>query len=226
MNKHYKYFKIGIVLAFIAIFIYLIVSIDIFNQNSVMDLISKGSGNKAFEIFFIVLASFFLVFFVPLSWLSLAVTIFFGLRGGLFITIAGLISGGISFGIARVFKDDVSRIVERMYYKKERKLSLDEIYLNISRYGFGYVVFLRSVPFVPFSIANYIFGLSFVSFKKFIVASLITISIGQSINVYFFYKAMRIGEEPLDTLIAAAIKALYFLLIFIWSRVSKYNGKK
>ena len=117
-------------------------------------------------------------------------------------------------------------MVEKVYNRKERKLTLDEIYSNITKYGFGYIVFIRSMPFIPFSIGNYIFGLSFMTYKEFIVATLLSVSIGQSINVYFFYKAMQIGEKPLDTLIAGAIKGIYFLVIFIWARKSKYNTKK
>lgn len=221
-----KYLKIGIISLFIIIFLFLILRFNIFNKDNIVSLVSQGSENRSFGIFFVVFIALLLVFFVPISWLSLIAAIFFGLKGALYMTVAGLISATISFGIARIFKEDVSKIIERLYYRKKRELTLDEIYSKIKEYGFGYVVFLRSVPFIPFSIANYIFGISFVPYRDFIIATLLSVSIGQTINIYFFYKAMKIGEKPLDTLFAAVLKGVYFLVLILWSRKSKYNAKE
>lgn len=226
VDKENRYLKVGVVGAFIVIFMYLIVNLNIFDKESIMELILNGSSSISLEIFFIAIVSVLLIFFVPLSWLTLGATILFGLKGAILITAAGLISATISFSLARLFKNDISKIIEKIYYKKEKRISLDEIYTKIKEYGFGYVVFLRSVPFIPFSIGNYIFGVSFVSFKEFIFATLLSVSIGQSINVYFFQKAMEIGESPVDTLIAAAIKGVYFLLLILWQKKSKYSTKE
>lgn len=226
VDKENRYLKVGVVGAFIVIFMYLIVNLNIFDKESIMELILNGSSSISLEIFFIAIVSVLLIFFVPLSWLTLGATILFGLKGAILITAAGLISAAISFSLARLFKNDISKIIEKIYYKKEKRISLDEIYTKIKEYGFGYVVFLRSVPFIPFSIGNYIFGVSFVSFKEFIFATLLSVSIGQSINVYFFQKAMEIGESPVDTIIAAAIKGVYFLLLILWQKKSKYSTKE
>ncbi|NLX62348.1 MAG: TVP38/TMEM64 family protein [Tissierellia bacterium] len=221
-----KYVKLGVVALFIAVFAYLIIHFNIFDKSNILKILTpKGSPSTA-EVYFVIALTILLVFFVPISWLSLAATIFFGYKGALLMTMAGLLSGSLSFLLARIFKEDVSRLVEKIYYRKERKLTLEEIYGKIKSYGFGYVVFIRSMPFIPFSILNYIFGISIISFKSFFLATLLSVSIGQSINVYFFYKALRIGEGPLDTLIAAAIKGLYFLVIILWQRKSKYSAKE
>ncbi|MBZ2174859.1 VTT domain-containing protein [Schnuerera sp. xch1] len=225
MNRDYRHLKIGILAGFILIFTYLILSFDIFNRNSIFTLITQDIYSMGMEIIFIGVVTILLIFFVPISWLSAISAVLFGLRGAIFISIGGILSAIISFSIARIFKDDVSRIIDRIYYRKKRKLTLDEIYLKIKKYGFGYVLFLRSLPFIPFSMGNYIFGISFIPFKQFVFATLLAVSIGQGINVYFFDKALRIGENPIDTLIAGVIKGIYFLVIFLWSRKSKYNAK-
>lgn len=226
VNIDNRFIKLTIIILFIAIFSYLIFHFDIFNKDNIVNMLSRRGSSSTFEIFFIIATTILLVFFVPISWLSLAAAIFFGLKGALLITLAGLLSGTISFGIARIFKEDASGLVEKLYYRKNRKLTLQEIYSKIKSYGFGYVVFIRSMPFIPFSILNYIFGISIISFKSFFLATLLSVSIGQSINVYFFYKALRIGEGPLDTIIAAAIKGFYFLLIILWQMKSKYSAKE
>jgi len=226
MNRKIKYVKIGVIVFFLVAFLYLMLKLNIFDKDNIVKLFSQKNNGLSYDIFFIIVSAILLVFFVPLSWISLASAIFFGLKGIVLITIAGLISGIISFSIARIFKEDVSSFVERQYNKKDRKISLQEIYSKISNYGFGYVLFIRSMPFIPFSILNYIFGISFISFRDFLLSTFISVAVGQSINVYFFYKAMNIGDSPLDTFIAAALKVIYFFAIIFWERKSKYSTKE
>lgn len=226
MHKNNRYFKIFIIIVFLLIFTYLIIKLNIFNKDQVLKLISEGKESTYFKLYFIALVTILLIFFVPISWLSLAATIFFGMKGSIFITIAGMLSGLISFCIARVFKEDVSQLVDKIYYRKERKISLEEIYAKVKEYGFGYVLFIRSMPFIPFSIANYMFGISFVSLPYFSLATLLAVFVGQTINIYLFQKALNIGQSPLDTIIAAGLKGLYFLLIILWQKKSKYVAKE
>ena len=226
MYKNNKYFKICIVLVFSLIFIYLIVKLDIFNKEHLLKLISERKASTYFQVYFMLIAAILLVFFVPISWISLSAAILFGIRGSALITIAGMISSVLSFGISRIFKEDVSNLVEKIYNKKERKITLDDIYSKVKEYGFSYVFFIRSMPFIPFSIGNYIFGISFVSFRDFLLATLLAVSVGQGINVYFFHKAINIGKSPLDAIAAAVLKGLYFLIIILWQKKSKYISKE
>lgn len=226
MRKKDKYLKMFVVAIFLLTFICLIVKLDIFNKEHLLELISEREANSNFNVYFTLITAILLVFFVPISWLSLSAAIFFGIRGIILITLAGMISSILSFGIARIFKEDVSKWVERIYYRKERKVTLEEIYSKVKEYGFSYVFFIRSMPFIPFSIGNYIFGISFVSFRDFLLATLLAVSVGQGINVYFFHKAINIGKSPLDAIVAAVLKGLYFLIIILWQKKSKYISKE
>jgi len=226
MNREAKYIKIGIIVLLLAAFSYLMLKMNIFDKNNVVELFSRRGHGLYFDAFFVIVSAILMVFLIPLSWITLAGAIFFGLRGAVLVTIAGLISGIISFSIARVFKEDISLFIERQYYKKHRRMSLKEIYSKLSNYGFGYVLFIRSMPIIPFSILNYIFGISFVSFRDFLLYTFISVAVGQSINVYLINKAISIGDNPLDTLIATVLKGIYFLTIIFWEKKSKYSTKE
>lgn len=226
MDRKAKYIKIGVIVFFLAVFLYLMLKLDLFNKDNIVRLFSRRNQGLPFDIFFIIVSAILLIFFVPISWISLAGAIFFGLKGVVLIIIAGLIGGIVAFSVGRIFKDDISLFIERQYYRKERRISIQEIYSKISSYGFGYVLFIRSLPFIPFGILNYIFGISFVSFRDFLLSTFISIAIGQSINVYFIYKAMNIGDNPLDTFIATVVKVIYFSLLIFWERKSKYSTKE
>lgn len=223
--KSKRNIKIGIILVFLFVFIYLIVNLDKLSYENIVNIFLNNQDDQLLEILFVLIATFLIIFFVPMYLFSAAAAFLFGLQGIFWVITAGVLSAIISFSIARIFRADFSRIVEKVYYKQERELTLEEIYLKINEYGFGYVFFLRTIPVVPFSIGNYIFGVSFISFKYFIFSTLLAVTMGQSINIYFFAKALEIGEHPLDTLIAIIIKVVYYLLILLWSRMNKYNAE-
>ncbi len=83
------------------------------------------------------------VFFVPISWFSaLGGFFFFGLKGFLYVITAGMIASVLSFYIAKVFRRDVIKIVNKIYYRKERDISLEQVSGQIEEHGMGYVFFL------------------------------------------------------------------------------------
>jgi uncharacterized membrane protein YdjX (TVP38/TMEM64 family) len=225
MHRHNRYIKIGIVVILAFILTYLTVTLDIFHRGSVQKLLAEERNSAHFKLYFIAVATVLLMFFIPLSWVSLSAAIFFGIEGAIIITICSLLSGIISFGIARIFKEDVSRVVEKIYNRKKRKLTLDEIYSKVKRHGFGYVLFIRSMPIIPFNICNLIFGISFVPFMEFVFATFLSVFFGQGINIYFIHKALNIGKAPRDTVVAAVLKGVYFLIILLWQKKSKYIVK-
>ena len=225
MQRYKKYIKIGIIIAFVLVLVCLTVKLNIFHKGSVQSILAEKRNSTHFKLYFISVATILLLF-IPISWVSLSAAILFGLKGCLIVTICGLLSGALSFGLARIFKKDVSQVVEKIYNKKKRNVTLDEIYSKIKSYGFGYLLFMRSVPIIPFNIFNYICGISFVSFMDFIFATLLAVFFGQSINIYFIYKALNIGKKPLDAVEAAVLKGIYYFIILIWQKKSKYIAKE
>ncbi len=85
---------------------------------------------------------------------------------------------------------------------------------------------MRSMPFIPFSIANYVSGLSSISLRDYILGTILGLAPGQLINNYFFVKAIDIKENPLGALIAGAIKGAYISIVILWKRKSKYKTKE
>lgn len=167
-----------------------------------------------------------MVFFVPISWFSALGAVFFGLKGFLYVIVAGIIAAILSFYIAKVFRKDVIKVVNKIYYRKEREVSLEEVAKQLEKHGMGYVFFMRSMPFIPFSIANYVSGLSSIGFKDYLLGTIMGLAPGQFATTYFFYKAVDIRENPVGALIAGGIKAAYVLLVILWQKKSKYSTKE
>ncbi|MCF6465250.1 TVP38/TMEM64 family protein [Clostridium sp. Cult2] len=226
MERNKRIIKRGFVLALIFTFIYLIFSLNIFKKDSIMDILLLGKERDRFGIFFTIFITFLLVFFVPLSWFSPLAAFFFGYKGFIYVVIGGTAASILSFIIARIFKSDIINILNKIYYRKERNLDLDEVSIRIEKYGLRYIFFMRSMPFVPFGIANYVSGISSVSIKDYIFGTTLGLIPSQAINSYFYVKAINFGRNPLKALFAALIKGIYVLLIILWQRKSKYNAKE
>ena len=216
MERNKRIIKIGLVLILIFILVYLILRLRIFDKDSVLNILLSGKERTRFGIFFILLVGLLMIFLVPLSWFSPLAAFFFGLKGFIYVVSGAIIASIISFIIARVFRKDIINIINKIYYRKKRKIDLDEISTQIEKYGFGYIFFMRSMPFIPFSIANYVSGISSVSFKDYIFGTILALTPSQIINAYFFVKAINISHRPLDVLVAALIKGVYVLTIIYW----------
>ncbi len=52
-----------------------------------------------------------------------------------------MIASVLSFYIAKVFRRDVIKIVNKIYYRKERDISLEQVSGQIEEHGMGYVFF-------------------------------------------------------------------------------------
>lgn len=223
MNK--KGAKIIIILVFILILSYLIVGLDIFNKSNLLEFFNILEQSEGVGIYFTIIISLLMVFFVPISWFSALAGVFFGIKGYIYILTGGMIAAIISFYIAKIFREDVKKVVNKLYGRKERKVELNQVSKAIEDRGLGYIFILRSMPFIPFSIANYVSGLSSISFKNYLFGTFLGLGPSQFITTYFFAKAVDIRRNPLKALMAAGIKGLYVLLVLLWQRKNKYKAK-
>ncbi len=226
MGNRNRKFKILFGIIFILMFTYLIVSLNIFNKENLFDFFTTGKESKGFGIFYIVAITLLMVFFVPISWFSALGAFLFGWRGYIYIIIGGMLASILAFYIAKLFREDVIKLVSKVYYRKERDVSLEEVSRQIEKHGMGYVFFMRSMPFIPFSVANYVSGLSSIPLRPYVIGTFLGLAPGQFITTYFFVKAVDIRENPMGAVIAAVIKGAYVFLVILWQRKSKYKTKE
>lgn len=223
MNK--KATKIIFISVFILILSYLIVDLDIFNKSNLLEFFHTLEQGEGAGIYFTIIISILMVFFVPISWFSALAGAFFGIKGYIYILTGGMIAAIISFYIAKIFREDVKKIVDKLYGRKERKIELDQVSKAIEDKGLGYIFVLRSMPFIPFSIANYVAGLSSASLKDYILGTFLGLAPSQLITTYFFAKAVDIRKNPYKALLAGAIKGSYVLIVILWQRKNKHKAK-
>jgi uncharacterized membrane protein YdjX (TVP38/TMEM64 family) len=129
-------------------------------------------------LFFVMIYSLGPTVFFP-SWvLTVAGGLAFGMVWGTVLSLIGATSGAtIAFFVSRFLgRDFVGRIL------KGRYKALDD---RIAEHGFEVIFFLRLIPLVPFDVLDYIAGVSRISVRNYLPATVLGIIPGTIVYVNF-----------------------------------------
>jgi uncharacterized membrane protein YdjX (TVP38/TMEM64 family) len=128
--------------------------------------------------------------FVPGSILTLGAGYLFGIAGGMAVVwTSATVSAGIGFLIARHL---ARRPVEKLARRSARFGAIDAA---IGKNGWKMVGLLRLSAIVPFSLSNYLFGLSSVDFVPYIAATAVGMLPGSFFYVYLGAAGKRLFED-------------------------------
>lgn len=147
------------------------------------------------------------VLFVPGSALTLAAGALFGLWWGtVTVSIASTSAAGASFLIARYLARDS---VRRWAGKSPKFTAIDGA---IGQRGWKIIALLRLSPAVPFSLGNYLYGLTAIRFWPYVITSWLAMLPGTFMYVYLGY-AGRAGIAAAATDTAARSPGQWALLV-------------
>ena len=128
--------------------------------------------------------------FVPGIVLTLGAGFLFGLgRGIVVVSVASTIAAALAFLIARYFARDA---VERLARKDPRFEAIDRA---IGKEGWKVVALLRLSPLVPFSLSNYLYGLTSVKFASYVATSWAAMLPATVLYVYLGAAGRTLGEK-------------------------------
>lgn len=106
----------------------------------------------------------------PAWLLALVAGLAFGLvKGGLLVWASAMVAAAAAFLIARYF---ARHRIEKIVRKDEKYVAVDRA---IKRHGWKVVLLLRISPVLPYTISNYVYGLTAVDFVHYMVATAIGI---------------------------------------------------
>jgi uncharacterized membrane protein YdjX (TVP38/TMEM64 family) len=142
-------------------------------------------GGVLFGIAYVIAA----LLFVPGSLLTIGAGFTFGLLWGTVIVSASSVTAAaLGFLIARyAARDQVERLVQR-------NRNFQAIDRAIAEKGWKVVVLLRLSPLVPFSVSNYLYGLTGIRFHQFVLASWVGMLPGTILYVYLGAAGQSIGK--------------------------------
>ncbi|MCL7051513.1 hypothetical protein MKW94_004685 [Papaver nudicaule] len=125
----------------------------------------EGYGTAGYALFVAVYAGLE-VLAIPAIPLTMSAGLLFGPFTGTFlVSISGTIAATVAFLIARYFaRDRILKLVE----ENKKFLAIDKA---IGENGFKVVTLLRLSPLLPFSLGNYLYGLTSVKFLPYVLGS-------------------------------------------------------
>lgn len=160
------------------------------------------------------------VLFVPGIVLTLGAGYLFGLgRGIVLVSIASTAAAALAFLIARYFARDAVRGLAR---KNPRFAAIDRA---IGKEGWKVVALLRLSPLVPFSLSNYLYGLTAVRFLPYLATSWVAMLPATVLYVSLGAAGRKIGEKaprsPWEWALLAAGLAATVAVTVLLTRVAK-----
>ncbi|PWA83626.1 hypothetical protein CTI12_AA164090 [Artemisia annua] len=125
----------------------------------------EGYGPAGYALFVAVYAGLE-VLAIPAIPLTMSAGLLFGsLTGTILVSISGTVAASVAFLIARYFaRDRILKMVEG----NKKFLAIDKA---IGENGFRVVTLLRLSPLLPFSLGNYLYGLTSVKFVPYVLGS-------------------------------------------------------
>lgn len=127
--------------------------------------------------------------------------------GALFGFWVGLLAVLLSADLGLVAAFVVSRVLGRGVVADSGSARVRAVDAQVREHGFATVLVARLVPLVPFSTANYVFGLTSVAWRDYLLASVIGIVPGTAVYV----AVGAFGTEPGSLPFLLAIGALVLL---------------
>jgi uncharacterized membrane protein YdjX (TVP38/TMEM64 family) len=189
MKKTYvKVIKYIILIAVIALAVYFLNKLEVFNNYSSKDIKQfLDSLGLLAPIVYIVLFTFVPLTFFPDSVLAIAGGMAFGFFKGTLLTIIGALCGGsLAFFIVRYLGQEV--------IKKIIKKDISILRKHTQEKGFFVVLILRLIPLVPFDVISYSAGLSEIKYKDFLLATLLGIVPGVAVFSNIGDKSLEAGS--------------------------------
>jgi uncharacterized membrane protein YdjX (TVP38/TMEM64 family) len=154
--------------------------------------------------------------FVPGSVLTIGAGLVFGLLWGtVIVSIASTVAAALAFLIARYV---ARRRVEALAKRNEKFRAIDQA---VCEQGWKVVALLRLSPLVPFSVSNYLYGLTPVSFGPYVLASWIAMLPATVLYVWLGAAGRAAagaerGRSPLEWgLLAAGLAATAVVTVLI-----------
>lgn len=225
-KPHGRFLKTAVLVTFFVLFVYLLKNFNIFDAEGLLTDLHVMGDARFVKLLFVGVATVLLIFFVPVSTVAATAGLLFELDGILLITVSGLLSALLSYGLAKIFKSDASRWVEKIYRRKEREIPLEELYEKIKEHGFSYALFVRALPFMPFQVGNLLFGVSSVTLWDYMTTTFITVTIGQGITVFLVSMAADFMAQKTGTVIGLLLKGFYYFGIYYIMRKNTRTEEK
>lgn len=154
------------------------------------------------------------VLFIPGTVMTLIGGLVFGFYWGFLYSIIGA-----TLGAALAFL--AGRYLAKNWIEKQKQILVLEIKKNIEKDGWSYIAFTRLVPIFPYSILNYVFGMTNIPLHVFAITSFICLIPGTIAYTYIGHVGQEAAKGSEHLLLEVSLALALLLIINFLSRKIK-----
>jgi uncharacterized membrane protein YdjX (TVP38/TMEM64 family) len=180
-----------------------------------------GGFGFAAPLVFVLVYTVATVAFLPGTPLSLLAGLVFGPAfGALWAVIGATIGATLSFLVGRYA---ARGLFENWAARDERVKRLDE---GFERHGWRMLVLTRLVPFFPFNLQNYAYGLTKIGAGTYVLLTVVCIIPGAAVYTFAGGSLASAGQDPTRTFIYLGIAAVLFVLVSLVPGLIRRRSRK
>ncbi|AKL95665.1 SNARE associated golgi protein [Clostridium aceticum] len=226
MNNTIKIFKAILLILIFSLCLYINRLLPVQSKDDLINFFNELTNYKNIDGIFVGVTVVISILCIPISWMKALGGIYFGVgRGFMYGLLAATISCGISFLIARFLGREVVNHLYNRFFKHKLSPKIRNCLEGRKDLSFTYIFLLRNMYFIPFALTNYLLGVTYISFKKYMLASFLGMIPGTFMYSYFFAKSLRIQENPTELILPIFFVGCYYVLVYILKKVLTQKSK-
>lgn len=218
--------KLFIVLCSLIIALSLIRKFSIEDFTDFLEVLLKSKSKASSYIIFFIASIFGSILFIPISWIKIAGGLLLGFWPGLLLSWPAVNIGGlVVFLICRLLGGNfIGRLFRSPANNDNNRANY--ILKDVEKNGLPLVMNLQMLPILPCSIVNILCGISNISYKDYILGSLLGTLPGAIIFVNLSSNITSSNKNPYNTIMSIVLFIAFNLVTYCYSKRGRFKSFK
>jgi uncharacterized membrane protein YdjX (TVP38/TMEM64 family) len=190
---------------------------------SFIEVLLKHKNKASTYITFFITSILASIVFIPVSWIKITGGLFLDFWPGLLLSwLAVNIGGSVIFLICRLLGKNILTDLLKNIAKNDGSRT-STLLSDIDKKGLPVVMNLQMLPIIPCSLVNILCGVSNVSYRNYIVGSLLGTLPGAIIFVNFSSKITSTSNSPYNIILSILLFIVFNLITYWYSKKDKFK---
>lgn len=216
--------KLFIILCALCIAVSFFIRFSIEDFTSFLEVLLKSKNKASTYIIFFITSIFASIIFIPISWIKITGGLLLGFWPGLLLSWPAVNIGGlVVFLICRLLGKNFIGPLFRNSPQNDNNRA-NAILRDVEKKGLPIVMNLQMLPILPCSIVNILCGISNISYKDYILGSLLGTLPGAIVFVNLSSNITSTDKNPYNTIVSIVLFIAFNLVTYCCSKKSKFKS--
>jgi uncharacterized membrane protein YdjX (TVP38/TMEM64 family) len=189
-----------------------------------LEVLLKSKNKASAYIIFFISSIFASIIFIPISWIKITGGLLLGFWPGLLLSWPAVNIGGlVVFLICRLLgKNFIGRLFRNSVQNDNNITNI--ILRDLEKNGLPIVMNLQMLPILPCSIVNILCGISNISYKDYILGSLLGTLPGAIVFVNLSSNITSANKNPYNTIVSIVLFIAFNIVTYCCRKKSKFKS--